>query len=103
MCPLFRRFTVVLPVSATLQDVIQFRSGIQWSSSITDTTGTKNFVLNSEVSFVQGVIVYHTPLAIVASYAGASLRTMIPVVLMIDLLIFNKNQGHIWDIATVGR
>ena len=31
----------------------------------------KDFVLYSEVSFAQGVIVDHAPLAIVASYAGA--------------------------------
>ena len=41
---------------------------VQWSPSITDTTGTKDFVLYSEVSFAQEVIVDHTPLTIVASY-----------------------------------
>ena len=40
---------------------------LQWSPSITDTTGTKNFVLYSEMSFAQGVIVNHAPLIIVAS------------------------------------
>ena len=48
----------------------------QWSPYITDTTGTKDFVLCSEVSFAQGVIVDHAPLTIVASYAGARLWTM---------------------------
>ena len=32
-----------------------------------DTTGTKDFVLYSEVSFDQGVIVDHAPLTIVAN------------------------------------
>ena len=32
---------------------------LQWSPSITDTTRTKDFVLYSEVSFVEGVIVGH--------------------------------------------
>ena len=36
-----------------------------------NTTGTKAFVLYSEVSFAQGVIVDCAPLTIVASYAGA--------------------------------
>ena len=42
---------------------------------ITDTTGTEYFVLYSEVSFAQVVIVDHAPLTIVASYAGA-IKTM---------------------------
>ena len=54
-----------------------------------DTTGTKYFVLYSEVSFAQGVIIDHTPLTIVASYAGARLWTMKSVVLIKDLLIFS--------------
>ena len=54
-----------------------------------DTTGTKDFVLYSEVSFAQGVIVDHAPLTIVASYAGARLWTMKSVVLIKDLLIFS--------------
>ena len=49
---------------------------VQWSPSIMDTTGTKDFVLYSEVSFAQGVIVDHAPLTIVASYAGARLWIM---------------------------
>ena len=56
---------------------------------MTDTTETKDFVLYSEVSFAQGVIVDHTPLTIVASYAGARLWTMKSVVLIKDLLIFS--------------
>ena len=64
-------------------------TAIQWSPSITDTTGTKYFVLYSEVSFTQGVIVDHAPLIIVASYAGARLWTMKSVVLIKDLLIFS--------------
>ena len=57
---------------------------------MTDTTETKDFVLYSEVSFAQGVIVDHTPLTIVASYAGARLWAMKSVVLMKDLLIFSS-------------
>ena len=34
-----------------------------------DTTGTKHFVLYSEVSFALGMIVDHAPLTSVASYA----------------------------------
>ena len=64
-------------------------SVVQWSPSITDTTGTKDFVLYSEVSFAQGVIIDH-PLTIMASYAGARLWTMKSVVLMKDLLIFSS-------------
>ena len=45
----------------------------KWNPSIIDTTGTNDVVLYSEVSFAQGVIVDHTPLAIMASYAGARL------------------------------
>ena len=63
---------------------------MQWNPSITDTTGTKNFVLYSEVSFAQGVIVDHAPLIIVASYAGARLWTMKSVVLIKELLIFSS-------------
>ena len=62
---------------------------IQWSPSITDTTGTKDFVLYSEVSLAQGMIVDHAPLTIVASYAGARLWTMKSVVLMKDILTFS--------------
>ena len=56
-----------------------------------DTTGTKDFVLYSEVSFTkEGVIVDHAPLTIVASYAGARLWIMKSVVLItINLLIFS--------------
>ena len=59
---------------------------IQWNPSITDTTGTSDFILYSEVSFAQGVIVDHAPFAIVASYAGKRLWTMKSVE---DLLIFS--------------
>ena len=38
-----------------------------------DTTGTIDFVLSSDVSFAQCVIVDHAPLTIDASYAGARL------------------------------
>ena len=62
---------------------------LQWSPSITDTTGAKDFVLYSKVSFAQGVIVDHAPLTIMASYAGARLWTMKSVVLMKDLLLFS--------------
>ena len=54
-----------------------------------DSTGTKDFVLYSEVSFDQGVIVDHAPLTIVVSYAGARLRTMKSVVLIKKLLTFS--------------
>ena len=60
---------------------------VQWSSSITDTTGTKDFVLYSEVSFAQGVIVDHTPHTVMASYAGARLWTMKSVVSRVDILL----------------
>ena len=60
---------------------------IQWNPCITDTTGTKYFVLYSEVSFAQGVIVDHAPLTIVASYAGARLWIMKSVVLIKAVLI----------------
>ena len=53
-----------------------------------DTTGTKDFVLYSEVSFAQVVIVDHAPLTIVASCAGARLWTK-SLVLRKDLLIFS--------------
>ena len=43
---------------------------------ITDTIGTKDFVLYSRVPFAQGVILDHTPLTIMDSFAGARLRTM---------------------------
>lgn len=62
---------------------------IQWNPSITDTTGTEDFVLYSKVSFAQGVIVDHAPLTVDANYAGARLWTMKSVVLIKDLLIFS--------------
>ena len=62
---------------------------MQWSHSITDTTRTRDFVLYSEVSLAQGVIIDHTPLSIMANYAGARLWTMKSIVLMKDLLIFS--------------
>ena len=33
-----------------------------------DTTGTKDFVLYSEVSFAQGLVIDHTPFTIVVNY-----------------------------------
>ena len=54
-----------------------------------DTTGTKDIVLYSEVSFAQEVIVNPTPLTFVANYAGARLWAMKSVVLIKDLLIFS--------------
>ena len=62
---------------------------LQWNPSITDTTGTKDFVLYSKVSFAQGVIVDHAPLIIVANYAEARLWTMKSAELIKDLLIFS--------------
>ena len=59
---------------------------IQWNSSITDTTGTKNFVLYGKVSFAQRV---HPPLTILASYAGVRLSTMKSDVLIKDLLVLS--------------
>ena len=47
-----------------------------------DITGTKDFLLCSEVSFAQWVIVDHAPRTIMASYAGARLWTMKSVVLI---------------------
>ena len=61
---------------------------IQWNPSIMDTTGTKDFVLYSEVSFAQGP---YGPLTIVASQAGSRLCTMKSVVFMIDLLLFSAS------------
>jgi hypothetical protein len=44
---------------------------IQWNPSKTDTSGTKIFVLYSEVSIVQWLVVDHAPLIIVANYDKA--------------------------------
>ena len=41
---------------------------IQWNPSKTDTIGTKDFVLYSEVSLAQGLVVDHTPPTIVANH-----------------------------------
>ena len=79
---------------------------VQWSPSITDTIGTKDFVLYSEVSFAQWVIVDHTPPTIVANYAGARQWTMKLVVLMKELLILARRQELrtcLGYIATIGR
>ena len=48
----------------TVAGVLSYVPAVQWNPSITDTTGTKHFVLYSEVSFAQGVIVDHAPLTI---------------------------------------
>ena len=37
---------------------------VQWSPSITDTTGTNDFVLYTKVSFAQGVIIDHASLIV---------------------------------------
>ena len=62
----------------------------------------QGFVLYSEVPFAQGMIVDHSLLTTVASYAGASLWTMRSVVLIkiywYLALKLDKNQGHIWVI-----
>ena len=58
---------------------------VQWSPSITDTTGTKDFVLYSDVSFAfggGGVLVDHVPLTTMAIYATARLWTTKSVVLI---------------------
>ena len=44
-----------------------------------DTNGTKDFVLYSEVSFAQGVIVDHTPLTILANYAPVNVMPQYPL------------------------
>ena len=69
-----------------------------------DTTGTKDFVLYSEVSFAQGVIVDHTPLAIMASYAGARLWTMnyINKEYLLILALRPESVTYLGYIATVG-
>ena len=56
---------------------------MQWSPSITNTTGTKDFVLYSEVSFAQEVIADHTPYTNMASCAEARLWTMKSVIVKI--------------------
>ena len=70
---------------------------IQRSPSITDTTGTKDFVLYSKVSFAQGVIVDHIPLTIVASYAGARLWTM--KLMMIYCLLALRQESRTYTSA----
>ena len=52
----------------------------------------QRFILYSEVSFAQGVIVDHAPLTIVANYAGARLWTMKSVVPIKNLLILALRQ-----------
>ena len=66
----------------TVQVQAKHKMAIQWSPSITDTTGTKDFVLYSEVSFAQGVIVDHARFTVMASYAGERLWTMKSVLLI---------------------
>ena len=64
----------------------------------------QRFVLYSEVSFAQWVIVDHAPLAIVASYAGIRLWTIKSVILVKDLLIFTLRQEskrYVGYIATI--
>ena len=53
---------------SSLADLAVDLKQLQWNPSITDTTETKDFVLYSEVSFAQGVIIDHAPLTIMASY-----------------------------------
>ena len=65
-------------------------NNIQWNPSKMNTSGTKDFVLYREVSFVQGVFVHHAPLTIVANYNGARLWIMKPIVLIRYLLIFSS-------------
>ena len=47
------------------------RLHIQWSPSKTDTTGTKDFVLYSEMSLAQELVADHAPLPIVANSNAA--------------------------------
>ena len=70
-----------------------------------DTDGIEGFVLYSEVSFAQGVIVDHAPLTIIASYAGAGMWTMISVVVIKDrlyLALRQESRMYLGYIATVG-
>ena len=48
-------------IAGIITDKMHTYTPIQWRPSITDTTGTKDFVLYSKVSFAQGVIVDHAP------------------------------------------
>ena len=49
---------------------------LQWSPSKIDTIGTKGFVLYSEGSLAQGLVVDHAPPTIVANHDEAKLLTM---------------------------
>ena len=59
-----REGTTIYVYMCTCVYLITLCGCIQWSPSITDTNGTKDFVLFSEVSFAQGAIVDHAPLTI---------------------------------------
>ena len=48
---------------------------LQWNPSKADTIGTTNFVLCSEVSLAQGLVVDHAPPTIAVSYDEALLWT----------------------------
>ena len=64
----------------------------------------QRFVIYSEVSFAQEVIVDHAPLTVMASYDGARLRTMKSVVLIKDLSLRQESRRTcLGYIATVGR
>ena len=84
------------------------KQAIQWSPSITDTTGTKDFVLYSEVSFAQRVIVDHAPLTIVASQLCWS-KTMDHEISRTDeksidcLALIQESRTYLGYIATIGR
>ena len=66
--------------------------GIQWNPSKTDTTRTQDFVLFSEVSLAQGLIVDHAPLPVVANSNAARLRAMKPTSSIRTLLNFSFRQ-----------
>ena len=66
------------------------RMGYTVEPLLTDTTGTKDFVLYSEVSFAQELVGDHAPLIILFHYDGASLWTMKLIVLIRDLSIFSS-------------
>ena len=62
-------------------------------------TNAVSNVLYREVSFAQGVIGDHAPLTIVASYAGATMKS---AVLMKDLLR-HESRTYLGYVATVSH
>ena len=62
-----------------------------------DTTGTKDFVLYSEVSLAHGEVADIAPLFICGQLMmmGWAMDNE-KIVLIIDLKPLDKNQGHVW-------